>query len=180
MLNLLIPGAELFNEADNTFSYPDGVELALEHSLVSVSKWESITEKPFLTKNEKTSDEMELYIQTMILSPNPPEGIAKRLSDENMSAINAYIDSAQSATTFGVMPQTRGRGEVITAELIYYWMIAYSVPFECQYWHLNKLLTLIKVCNVKTTKPKAMSREQLVARNRSLNEKRKAELNTRG
>jgi hypothetical protein len=180
MLNLIIKESELFNEADSTFVTEDSVELVLEHSLVSVSKWESITQKPFLTKDGKTPAEMRLYIEMMIVSPNPPENVVTRLSDENMRAINDYIESSESATTFGHTPKVRGRGETVTSELIYFWMVTYNIPFECQYWHLNRLLTLIKVCNIKTSKPKPMSKHQLIARNRDLNAKRRAEMGTRG
>jgi hypothetical protein len=180
MLNLIIPESELFDEADSTFVTVESVELVLEHSLVSVSKWESITQKPFLTKDGKTPAEMKLYIETMIVSPNPPKDVVTRLSDENMQAINDYIESPESATTFGQIQKPRGRGEIVTSELIYFWMITYSIPFECQYWHLNRLLTLIKVCNVKTSKAKPISKRELIARNRDLNAKRKAEMGTRG
>lgn len=180
MLKLIIKETELFNEVDSTFVTGDPVELVLEHSLVSLSKWESITQKAFLTKDGKTPADMRLYVEAMIISPNPPEDVVTRLSDDNMKAINDYIESAESATTFGSMPQPRGRGEIVTSELIYFWMITYSIPFECQHWHLNRLLTLIRVCNVKTSKQKPMSKHELIARNRDLNAKRKAELNTRG
>jgi len=180
MLNLTIGGDEFFNEETGTFEIVGGLELTLEHSLVSLSKWESQTGKAFLSKDEKTSDEIRLYVQAMITSPNPPPDVQSMFSGENMGAVNAYINSAESATTFGRMPETRGRGETITSELIYYWMVAFSIPFECQTWHLNRLFALIRICNLKNSKPKPMGRSEIAARNRALNEKRRAELNTTG
>jgi hypothetical protein len=154
----------------------------LEHSLISLSKWESIFEKPFLGPEPKTREEVLGYIKTMILTPDFPEDVLLKLSKSNFDEINAYIDSAQSATTFGVMPEQkhRSRGETITSELIYYWMVTFNIPFECESWHLNRLFSLIRICNLKNSKPKKMSRSELATRNRQLNEKRRAELGTSG
>src|SRR5688500_3425313 len=151
MLNLIIPGDEYFNEGDQTFESGPDVELVLEHSLISVSKWESQTKKPFLSKDSKSPDEIRLYIEAMIISPNSPPDIVKKLSRENMQAVIAYIDSTESATTFGSMPETKGRGETVTSELIYYWMVMFNIPFECQHWHLNRLFSLIRICNIKNS-----------------------------
>lgn len=180
MLTLIIKGDEYFDETSSKFITVGDVELVLEHSLIALSKWESIVKKPFLSKESKPPDEIRLYIEAMIISPNFPPDIASRLSQEHMDAVNAYIDSSESATTFGSMPETRGRGETVTSELIYYWMVAFNIPFECQTWHLNRLFSLIRICNLKNTKPKRMSRQQLAERNRALNEQRRAKLNTTG
>lgn len=180
MLKLIVDETELFDEEHQTFETVGGFEIELEHSLISLSKWESEVQKPFLSKDEKSPREIRLYIEAMITSTNYPKDVVKRLSKENMEAINAYIDSAQSATTFGSMPEAKGRGETVTSELIYYWMVMFNIPFQCETWHLNRLFSLIRICNIKNSKPKKMSRNELAARNRALNEKRKAELNTRG
>lgn len=180
MLNLIIEGAEFYDETSETFHIVDDVELPLEHSLVSLSKWESELKKPFLSKDEKSPHEIRLYIKAMIISDNYPPDIVSRLSPENMSAINAYIDSSESATTFGIMPEAKGRGETVTSELIYYWMVMFNIPFECQTWHLSRLFSLIRICNLKSSKPKKMTRHELAARNHALNEKRRAQLNTSG
>ena len=180
MLNLTIEGDEFYDEEANEFSTVGDVELQLEHSLVSLSKWESRTKKAFLSKESKSTDEIRSYVEAMIITPNYPPDIVSRLSEKNMRDINAYIESSESATTFGAMPETKGRGETITSELIYYWMVAFSIPFECDRWHLNRLFALIRICNLKNSKPKKMSRQELAARNRALNEKRRAELNTSG
>lgn len=180
MLRLFIEGEEFFNEKDQTFHTVGDFELELEHSLVSLSKWESKYKKPFLSKDPKTPLETIDYMEFMITSPNPPPDAIRQMSHKNLSQIDAYIQSSESATTFGDMPKTGGRGETITSELIYYWMVAFNIPFECERWHLNRLFALIRICNLKQQKPKKMSRSELAARNRTLNEKRRAELNTRG
>ena len=180
MLNLIIPGDEFFDETEETFHTVGDVELVLEHSLISLSKWESWVKRPFLSKDKKSPHEIRLYITAMIISDNYPPDVVSRLSRENMEAINAYIDSTESATTFGHMPEVKGRGETVTSELIYYWMVMFNIPFECQTWHLNRLFSLIRICNLKNSKPKKLSRHELAARNHALNEKRRAELNTSG
>jgi len=116
----------------------------------------------------------------MILSKDIPENIMLLLTKENLDSINAYIESTESATTFGELPERKGKAETITSELIYYWMIAFNVPFECQYWHLNRLFSLIRVCNLKNSKPKKMGRRELALRNKELNERRRTELGSSG
>jgi len=180
MLKIIISGNEFFDEATSEFFTVEDIELELEHSLVSMSKWESKFKKPFLTNKEKSLEEIYEYFQAMILSKNVSVGVLSFLTQENLNTINAYIESSESATTFGNMPKQGGFGEVITSELIYYWMIAYNIPFECQYWHLNRLFALIRICNLKNSKPKKMSRQELAMRNQELNTRRRAELNSTG
>lgn len=179
MLNLVI-GEECYDEETSTFSIVDGIDLQLEHSLLALSKWESLVERPFLSKEEKTPHEVRQYVEAMIISPNPPPGVVQELTQDQMELVNEYIGSAQTATKFGTMPEVKGRGETITSELIYYWMVAFNIPFECERWHLNRLFALIRICNLKNSKPKKMSRQELAERNRALNEQRRQELNTRG
>ena len=180
MLTLFVVGDEYYNEETQEFETHGDFVLELEHSLVSLSKWESIHNKPFLTEKAKTPDEIMSYISCMILTPVYPEGIVDRLSRSNLETINNYIESKQTATTFGEMPARKGRGETITAELIYYWMVAFTISFECERWHLNRLFALIRICNIKNSPAKKLSRGEIARRNRELNEKRKAELGTSG
>ena len=180
MLTLLVVGDEYYNEATQEFNTFDDVVLELEHSLVSLSKWESIHNKPFLSEKPKTSEEIMSYISCMILSPIFPGGILDRLSSANVESVNDYIESKQTATTFGDMPSRKGRGEVITSELIYYWMVAFTIPFECETWHLNRLFALIRICNIKNQPAKKLSKSEIARRNRELNERRKAEFGTTG
>lgn len=180
MLKITIKGDEFYNETTQEFVTPDDVVLELEHSLVSLSKWESFFEKPFLGTGEKTPEEIMWYVEAMVLTPNFPPGIFQRLSEENLDEINKYINAKMTATTIAELPNQPRSREIITAELIYYWMIALNIPFECQHWHLNRLLTLVKVCNVKNTPPKKMSRADAAQRQRQLNEQRRAKYKTRG
>jgi hypothetical protein len=180
MLKLVVVGTEYFDDATQTFESEDSIEIELEHSLLSLSKWESKHQKPFLSKTQRTREEVLDYIDAMIMTPDCPPGIVGRFDQSNLDSINSYIESKESATTFGSMPERPGRGEVITAELIYYWMVAFNIPFECERWHLNRLFALIRICNIKNSKPAKMSRHEMLTRNRELNAKRKAELNTKG
>jgi hypothetical protein len=180
MLTIVVPGVEMFDDQSQEFISKDDVTLELEHSLVSLSKWESKYEKPFLSAEEKTEEEMFWYIKAMALDDKIPPGVFDKLSSENVKAIDAYINAKMTATTFGdEKDQPRGR-ERITSELVYYWMIALHIPFECQHWHFNRLLSLIKICNVKNAPEKKLSPGEIAARNRSLNAQRKAKLGTSG
>lgn len=180
MLRLIIEGDENFNEETNEFDLVGSVVLDLEHSLLSVSKWESQYQKPFLSSVEKTSEEIFGYLKAMVITPDTDLDVLYKCSQNNIDKIQKYIDSSQSATTFGTMPERRGPGEVITSELIYYWMIAFNIPFTCERWHLNRLFALIRICNIKNSKPKKMSRNELAQRNRDLNAQRRAALGTSG
>ena len=179
MLKLVLPPIELFDEQKHEFVTLEGYTLELEHSLVSLSKWESIFEKPFLGPEKKSTDEILGYVWAMVLN-DVPRDVIKRLDDSHMDQVNAYIEAKMTATWFTKEPKQRQTGEVITSELIYYWMISLNIPMECQYWHLNRLFTLIRVFNVKSQKPKKMSRGELLARNRELNAQRRAQLGTKG
>jgi hypothetical protein len=157
----------------------EGEPIELEHSLVSVSKWEAITEKPFLSNGVKTDEDVLLYIRCMCRSPISNEKFVEALTAEDLSNINNYINAKQTATWFSEDRNPRSR-EVVTSELIYYWMIAMGIPFECQHWHLNRLLTLIRVCSVKNTPPKPKSRAEMANQQRALNAERRARLGTSG
>jgi hypothetical protein len=175
-------GDEVYNEDTNEFLLVNTIRVDLEHSLLSVSKWESKYEKPFLAPGEKTSEELLGYIEAMFLTPNIPEGLLNRFSQSHMDLVNTYINSNQSATTFGFMPESKGKKETITSELIYYWMIALNIPFEAESWNLNRLFALIKICNVKSngSKPSKMTKQQLAARNAQINAERRSKLQTSG
>jgi hypothetical protein len=179
VLKILVPAVELYDDAAQEF-VTQGDELELEHSLVAVSKWESEFEKPFLGKTEKSTEEVIAYIKAMTLTPNVPEEVYLRLTQANLEVINAYIDKKMTATWFSDAPGSPPSREVITAELIYYWMTVFQIDWEAQHWHLNRLFTLIRVCNIKQAKPKKMSRSEVAERNRQLNEQRRAQLNSKG
>ena len=180
MLTITVGATDVYDENDGTFATQGGIEFQLEHSLVSLSKWESKFEKPFLGKGDKTPEETLAYVGYMVLTSNPPEDFLQRLSKENLEAINTYIDRKMTATWFSDQPGAPRTREVITSELVYYWMTVFNIPFECETWHLNRLFTLIRICNVKQAKPQKMSRGEITRRNRELNAQRKAQLGTTG
>lgn len=173
-------GQECFNDETGEFLEAESCELQMEHSLVSISKWESKWNKPFLSNSDMTDKETLDYIQCMTLTENVDPTIYNRLDRENIEQIKAYIEAPMTATTFSNNKAGKSGREIITAELIYYWMIALNIPFECQYWHINRLLTLVRVCNIKNQPPKKMSRREVMSRNAALNAQRRAQLNTTG
>lgn len=171
--------SEQWDEQNQTFIPAKFQILRLEHSLVSLSKWESKWQKPFLNKQDKTHEEIMDYIKCMTLTQNVDPDVYDHLDNNNIIAINDYIDSPMTATTFNEQGGRANR-EIVTSEIIYYWMIALNVPFECQKWHLNRLLTLIKVCNIKNQPPKKMSNKDIMSRNTALNKARRQRLNSKG
>lgn len=179
MLEITIPGIELYNENTNEFIYYSDEKIQLEHSLVSISKWEANWCKPFLNGKDKTPEEIIDYVKCMTITDGTTDDLYSRLTQENFSQINEYLGRPMTATTFS-NEQSKGSKEIITSEVIYYWMVSFNIPFECEHWHLNRLLTLIKVCNVKNNPPKKMSKNEILARNKALNEARRKQLNTRG
>lgn len=180
MLKVTIPASEYFNSQTNEFIETKEQQLQLEHSLVSLSKWESKWKKPYLVKKTKTTEETIDYIKCMTLTQNVDPNIYLAIPSSVISKITKYIEDPMTATIVPKIENKKGRQETITGELIYYWMIVFNVPFECQKWHLNRLLTLINVCSVKQAPKKKMSKAELMARNKALNEQRKKELNTKG
>lgn len=180
MLELAVEFEEMFDEATDTFIRTAPVKLQLEHSLFALSKWESFFKKPFLSNRDKPSEEIFGYIEAMNQTPDVAPEVFSRLSPEHINKVNDYINDPLTATTFANTPGTKRNTDIITAELIYYWMIAFTIPPECQYWHLNRLLALIQVCNIKNSKPKKMSRAEAGAKQRELNEQRKREFGTTG
>ena len=181
MLILKVPASEQWDENNQCFIYGDDYTLQLEHSLISLSKWEAKWKKPFISKGNLSNEEILDYIKCMTITQNVPEDVYLRLTLDNYTEVRKYIEDPMTATWFS---NTEKKGKInneqITAELIYYWMIALQIPFECQKWHLNRLITLIRVCNIKNTPPKKMSRTEIARRNAELNAKRRAALNSRG
>ena len=170
---------EKWDESTGEFIPPKEKTIQLEHSLVSLSKWESKWCKPFL-HSEKSDEEVLDYIKCMTLTQNVPDDLYNKLSSKNIKAIDDYINASMTATTFSDDGNTKKNKEIVTSELVYYWMVAYNIPFECQKWHLNRLITLIRVCGVKNSPPKKMSKAEIYKRNAELNAKRRAKLNSKG
>lgn len=181
MLKLTVGDQEFYNEETEEFEERGGVELLLEHSLLSLSKWESIHEVSFFGSKEKTGDELLSYIRMMVISPEDPGNVFDYFTSKDFERVNEYISRANTATVFpNKQERSPGPKDVITSELIYYWLVAYQIPFEVETWNLNRLFTLIRICNAKNQKPKKMSKAELARRNKELNDRRKAELGTRG
>lgn len=183
MLKLTVALAEGFDETTNEFVVAESFELELEHSLFSLAKWESREEVPFLSKAEKSPAATLRYIHDMTVTPNVPSKVYEKLKNEHFEAINSYIGAAMTATTFREMQPTRPtRPEIHTAEIMYHMMVALQIPFDpCEHWHLNRLITLIKVCNEKN-KPQKKGRMGRgdAARRAALNQQRQTQYGTRG
>jgi hypothetical protein len=180
VLKITVPiGPELWDEEKEEFTH-EGFDLELEHSLVTLFKWESIHRKPFLGTEEKTSEEVESYVRIMIQNPDYPPEILSLLSKENVEAIQAYIQDDHSATTFRADSLPKGDSETVTAELVYFWMNTLRISKEYENWHLNSLFTLIKIHSVKNSPEKKRSPAEMFAERKALNAKRRAELGHSG
>ena len=181
MYQLIIPAMEEYDEVNEVFVYSKEQTLQLEHSLVSISKWEKKWHKPFLSNDKKTDDETLDYIRCMTKTQNVDLKIYNRITPQMIDGIVTYINDPMTATWFS--EDTTGKdsnNEIITSEIIYYWMLTLQVPVEFQKWHLNSLLALIKVCNIKNSPTKKMSNKETLSRNKAINEARKRKWNTRG
>ena len=180
MLQITIPAVELFDENKNEFVTTKAQTLQLEHSLVSLHKWESKWCKPFLSKQDKSPEELLDYIKCMTITQNVDPNVYVFLTDDNLRQINSYIEAPMTATYFSEDKNAKKNREIVTAELIYYWMFALNIPFECRKWHLNQLLTLVKVCSIKNQPPKKRSKKDILSRNAALNAARRKQFNTTG
>lgn len=180
MLVIQVPLSEVYDPEENIIKVDQSFTLEMEHSLATLSKWESFFKKPFLSDDEKTPEEIFWYIKAMVLTPNVPPGIFDHLSEANLEEIRTYIADSMTATWFSDRPSDGNNRQVITAEVIYHWMIAHNIWLECENWHLNRLITLVQVCNRENAPEKKMGPGELARRNRDLNAKRKAQLGTKG
>lgn len=180
MLTITVLGQEQYDEATETFLYPDSFVLELEHSLVSLSKWEQKWKIPFLSdleQHKKTTEQVLDYIDCMLLTPDPPPDWISKLSQENVDAIQTYLGETPTATWFNENYPEAKSGETITNELVYYWLTTAGIPWHpAEDWNLNRLFTLIKTFGVKNSKPKPMGRQEAAARRRALNRQRLKEM----
>lgn len=181
MLQLDIRDREWFDDNKQMFIVAKGGTLMLEHSLISISKWESKWKKPFLGKEAKTYEETLDYIKCMTLNKSVNPSIYSGITKREIDIVNNYIDDTMTATWFNNEDKNRKTSsQQVTSELIYYWMVAFNIPFECEKWHLNRLFTLIHICEIKNTPSKKMKKKDIYARNRALNASRKRQLGTNG
>ena len=180
MLTIKIPESEQFNSVTNEFIYTKEQTLNLEHSLLSLTKWEAKWKRPFLHTPNKTWDQALDYIRCMTINKNVDSVVYMNLPKEAIDRINKYIEDPMTATTFRE-EKNKGSSEIVTSEVIYFWMLNYGIPFECEKWHLNHLLALIKVCSIKSqTSDKKMSNAERLARYKDINRMRRKTLNTKG
>lgn len=178
---ITVPEQEMFNNKTQEFYTIKSATFKIEHSLVSIAKWESKWHVAFLDDKVEKTDEMMLdYIKCMTISQNVNPDVYKHLTPENIKEINDYIGDPMTATKFIEDNRSVGRSEFVTNELVYYWMIAQNIPLECEKWHFNRLMTLIRVCAEKNKEPKKMNKRDILNRNRALNEARKKAHKTRG
>ena len=181
MLQITVPiSPEGWDEERQEFVDPQVKTLQLEHSLVSISKWESKWHKAFLSKKDKTEEEIFDYIKCMTLTQNVDPLVYDHLTVDNVNQIKAYIEDPMTATVINTNSSDKSNKETVTSELIYYWMIALNIPSEYQKWHINRLLKLIEVCNVKNSPPKKRSKSDIMRSNAALNAARRKQLGTRG
>lgn len=181
MLQVTIPAYEWYDETKNCFGTSKETTLQLEHSLVSIHRWEQKWNKPFLGKEEKTIEQCIDYVRCMTLTQHVDPSVYNGITPEIFERINTYIEAPMTATWFSekdkVGPPHR---ETITSEVIYYWMISLNIPWECRKWHLNTLLTLIRVCNAKNAPKKKRSQRDMFEQRTALNKARRAKLNSKG
>ena len=181
MLTIVIQGDELWDEESERFLYTEDIVLQFEHSLVSLSKWESKYHKLFLTKDPKTEEEMVGYVEAMLLTPNVKMEVLERLNQDQVNAIDAYINDPMTGSTINEMEQRGSKtSERLSSELIYFWMNQYQIDQSCEAWHLNRLFTLIKIHHAKSQKPKKMGKATQAQQMAKLNAQRKAQLGTKG
>lgn len=179
MLTIVIKASDMWDERTNEFlSVPETV-LHLEHSLVAISKWESKWKKPFLTRDQKTIEETLDYVRCMSVDIDIDPTVYRLISQEHLDQISEYIDDPMSATWFSKEDSKASR-EIVTSELIYYWMCASQIPFECQYWHLNRLMSLIRICSIKNQPSKKMGKKDVYNQNAALNRARRAKNRSKG
>lgn len=182
MFKITIPASEMYDEDMETFIDMPAVEVELEHSLVSLSKWESRFERPFLSDGPKPGHELMYYVYCMCLDSSVPYSTFLRLSRDNVKAINEYIALGMTATWFSEIPGSANgtNKEIITSEIMYYWLVAYNIPFEAASWNLKRMITLVRVCNEKNKPEKKMTKNETIQRMREANASRKQKLNTKG
>lgn len=179
MLTIYIPENELYNDDTGEFITIHPKTLQMEHSLISISKWESKWKKPFMDGKQKTNAETLDYYRCMTITQNVDPVVYLGITPDINEKILAYINDPMTATTINRKGRKGGR-EIITSELVYYWMTSLNIPFECERWHLNRLLTLIEIASIKNQPSKKMSQKEIMNQNRSLNAARKARLGSTG
>lgn len=181
MLSINIPETELFDEETDSFIKIKAQSLNLEHSLISVSKWETIHCKPFLTKNKKTPDEVRDYIRCMIINAPKGQDVVKAFTPKEINEVIDYINKKKTATTVTFFSKkTKASNETITSELIYYWMFSAGISIECEKWPLDRLFALIKIFSAKNAPKQKGVNHEYNKMQHDLNAQRRAALHSKG
>ncbi len=184
MLQIKIPANEFYDEQTNLFISTKETTLCLEHSLISISKWEQKFHKPFIktvtTQGGITDEQWRYYVQCMTITQNVDPLVYSAIDSETTKKILDYIEDPMTATTFNDRGKKPGKAQVVTSELIYFWMINFGIPFECEKWHLNRLLTLIKTCDVKNGPRKKKSKSETLQEYAAINKARRAAMHSKG
>ena len=187
MLTITIAGSEGWDEEKQEFvKTSKDCTICLEHSLVSMSKWEAKYHRPFLSEDQKTRKELIYYVKCMTITQNVDDSVYQNISADNLKKVLEYIDDPMSATVFYDYGRKQKRGriknKVPTTETIYSYMVGLNIDFKCEKWHLNRLLNLIRICSENNQPPnkKRMSNREILERNHSLNKQRQKLLNTKG
>lgn len=179
MLELVVKMPSFYNRKTKEFSGEEPVTLQFEHSLHALSKWESKYEIPFVNTS-KTEEQIGFYIECMLLTSNPPDKWFELLTGADVIKLQQYIGARSSATTFLERGRSSDSSTIVTAELLYFYMVHFGIDFEAQYWHLNKLVTLIRVCSEMNKQPEKRSMTDIISERNALNEARKAKYGTNG
>lgn len=179
-LVIVVPGQELFDNEKQKFITTEDVTLRMEHSLVAIHNWESKWHKPFLTPNGRTGEEVFDYFRMMCLDDDVDPTVFDRITEENLREIQAYMENTMTATTFSNLPDRPGRQEIVTAEIVYYWMVSLQIPLDRETWHFGRLIALIKTVNGKNAPKKKMNTKDALAQQRELNAQRRAAMQSNG
>ena len=171
MLLITVPSTELWDDENQEFRYVKETNLQLEHSLISISKWESKWHKAFFGRQEKTSTEVLDYIRCMTLNKNINPNVYMCLTKDNFDAISDYINDKMTA--YFPKDENTPISDTLMSELFYYYMTVFNIPFECEKWHINRLIALIKICGIKSSGPKKMSQAEIARQHRAINKARR-------
>ena len=176
---IYVAGAELYDNAKGMFIQVKPQTLVIEHSLISLSKWEAKHHQMWLEKNDKTGTDLLDYIRCMTINGNVPDVTYYALTEQNFKDILDYMEDPMTASSV-FEPPRKSRNEPVSSELIYYWMIQYGIPFECEKWHLNRLLMLIKICSKKSSTPSKADKKAMDQRRAAINAQRRAKSGAKG
>lgn len=180
MLEIYVPGNEFWDSSKEIFIKTKPQKICLEHSLVSIYKWEDKYERSFLNSSEMSYEEILYYVKCMTITQNVDDNLYYSLTEDNWKEIIDYIEKPHTATKINHNKNAPKNREIITSEIIYYWMISLGIPLDCQKWNFNKLMTLIEVCSIKNQPKKKMSNRDIYKSNSAINKARREARRSKG